>query len=99
VVTANFDNGLKQAIYLVPIATFPNPDGLAPQSGNVYLQTNESGSFLLRQAGTGAAGQIAPSSLESSTVDIAQEFSNLIVTQRAPLRSQIQRQCPGPPKG
>jgi flagellar hook protein FlgE len=83
VVTANFDNGLKQAIYLVPIATFPNADGLAPQSGNVYLQTNESGSFLLRQAGTGAAGQIAPSSLESSTVDIAQEFSNLIVTQRA----------------
>jgi flagellar hook protein FlgE len=47
------------------------------------LQTNDSGTFLLRQAGTGAAGQIAPSSLESSTVDIAQEFANLIVTQRA----------------
>jgi flagellar hook protein FlgE len=83
IVTANFDNGLKTAIYLIPVATFPNPDGLAPQSGNVYLQTNDSGTFLLRQAGTGAAGQIAPSSLESSTVDIAQEFANLIVTQRA----------------
>src|SRR5215469_9309245 len=83
IVTANFDNGLKTAIYLIPIATFPNADGLAPQSGNVYLQTNDSGTFLLRQAGTGAAGQIAPSSLENSTVDIAQEFANLIVTQRA----------------
>ncbi len=83
IVTANFDNGLKTAIYLIPVATFPNADGLAPQSGNVYLQTNDSGTFLLRQAGTGAAGQIAPSSLESSTVDIAQEFANLIVTQRA----------------
>lgn len=83
IVTANFDNGLKTAIYLIPVATFPNPDGLAPQSGNVYLQTNDSGTFLLQQAGTGAAGQIAPSSLENSTVDIAQEFANLIVTQRA----------------
>ena len=83
IVTANFDNGLKTAIYLIPVATFPNADGLAPQSGNVYLQTNASGTFLLRQAGTGAAGQIAPSSLENSTVDIAQEFANLIVTQRA----------------
>jgi flagellar hook protein FlgE len=83
IVTANFDNGLKTAIYLIPVATFPDPDGLAPQSGNVYLQTNESGSFLLQQAGIGAAGQIASSSLENSTVDIAQEFANLIVTQRA----------------
>jgi flagellar hook protein FlgE len=83
IVTANFDNGLKTAIYLIPVATFPNPDGLAPQTGNVYLQTNQSGTFLLQQAGIGAAGQIASSSLESSTVDIAQEFANLIVTQRA----------------
>jgi flagellar hook protein FlgE len=83
IVTANFDNGLKTAIYLIPVATFPDPDGLAPQSGNVYLQTNDSGSFLLQQAGIGAAGQISPSSLENSTVDIAQEFANLIVTQRA----------------
>ncbi len=83
VVTANFDNGLKQPIYLIPIATFNNPNGLAAESGNSYLQTNTSGSYLLEQAGTGAAGQIAPSELESSNVDIAQEFSNLIITQQA----------------
>lgn len=83
VVTANFDNGLKQPIYLVPVATFNNPNGLAAESGNSYLETNTSGSYLLEQAGTGAAGQIAPSELESSNVDIAQEFSNLIITQQA----------------
>jgi flagellar hook protein FlgE len=83
VVTANFDNGLKQAIYLIPVATFPAPDALAPQSGNNYLETQASGNFLLQQAGVGAAGKISPSSLEESTVDIAQEFSNLIITQRA----------------
>ncbi len=83
IVTANFDNGLKQPIYIVPIATFNNPNGLAALSGNAYSQTNVSGSFLLQQAGTGAAGQIAPSELESSNVDIAAEFSNLIITQQA----------------
>jgi flagellar hook protein FlgE len=83
IVTANFSNGLQQAIYIVPVATFPDPDGLQPQSGNVYAQTTASGTALLNQAGTGAAGSIAPSSLENSTVDIATEFSNLIVTQRA----------------
>ena len=83
IVTANFDNGLKQAIYLVPLAVFPAPDRLAPQSGNVFLATQDSGNFLLQQAGTGQAGQIASSELEGSTVDIATEFSNLIITQRA----------------
>jgi flagellar hook protein FlgE len=83
VVTANFDNGLKQPIFIIPIATFNNPNGLAAESGNAYSQTNQSGSYLLEQAGTGAAGQIAPSELESSNVDIASEFSNLIITQQA----------------
>jgi flagellar hook protein FlgE len=83
VVTANYDNGLHRAIYMIPVATFSNSDGLQPISGNSYLETNASGSVLLRQSGQGAAGTISPSSLENSTVDIATEFSNLIITQRA----------------
>jgi flagellar hook protein FlgE len=83
IVTANFDNGLKQALYLVPLAIFPAPDRLAAQTGNVYQQTQDSGNFLLQQAGTGEAGQMTASALEGSTVDIATEFSNLIITQRA----------------
>jgi len=83
IVTANFDNGLQQPIFVIPVATFPNPNGLAALSGNTYLQTADSGAYLLCQSGTGAAGKISPSSLEGSTVDIATEFSNLIITQRA----------------
>jgi flagellar hook protein FlgE len=83
IVTASFDNGQRQPIFIIPIATFPDPDGLAAQTGNTYLQTDRSGTFLLRQSGTGAAGTVAPSALEGSTVDIATEFTNLIVTQRA----------------
>jgi flagellar hook protein FlgE len=83
IVTANFSNGLSQAIYIIPLATFSNSDGLTPQSGNTYTQSAASGTPLLSQAGTGAAGDISPSSLENSTVDIATEFSNLIITQNA----------------
>ncbi len=83
VVTANYDNGLHRAIYMLPVATFANANGLEAVSGDSYIQTSASGDVLLRQAGTGAAGTIAPSSLENSTVDIATEFSNLIITQRA----------------
>jgi flagellar hook protein FlgE len=83
IVSANFDNGLHQAIFVVPIATFPNADGLTPQSGDTYLQSDQSGQYLLSQAGSGAAGTISSSSLEDSTVDIAAEFSKLIITQNA----------------
>lgn len=83
IVTANYDNGLSRAIYLLPVATFNNPDGLQGVTGNAYEATNASGSVLLRQSGQGSAGTISPSELENSTVDIATEFSNLIVTQRA----------------
>jgi len=82
-VTANFSNGLTRAIAIVPIATFEDTDGLSPISGNTYLASAQSGLPLLQQAGTGAAGQIAPSSLENSTVDIATDFSQLIIAQNA----------------
>jgi len=83
VVTGNFSNGLTRAIAIVPIATFEDPDGLAPATGTTFVATDTSGLPLLQQAGTGAAGTIDPSSLESSTVDIATEFSQLIVAQNA----------------
>ncbi|HUK08698.1 MAG TPA: flagellar hook protein FlgE [Stellaceae bacterium] len=83
VVTATFSNGQREPIYIIPVATFKNPDGLQAQTGNTYLETQQSGNFVLSQSGTGAAGTITPSALEDSTVDIATEFSNLIITQRA----------------
>ena len=51
--------------------------------GNAYGITSESGPINLRAAGTAGAGLIAPSALEASTVDIAEEFTGLITIQRA----------------
>jgi flagellar hook protein FlgE len=82
-VNANFSNGQSQAIAIIPISTFENTDGLLPESGDAYLESASSGQPLLGLAGSGAAGTIDASSLESSTVDIATEFSNLIVAQNA----------------
>src|SRR5690606_31776126 len=52
-------------------------------TGNSYTQSDQPGNFSLQAAGTGGAGMIAPSTLEASTVDLAQEFTNLVTTQRA----------------
>jgi flagellar hook protein FlgE len=82
-VMASFTNGATQRIYELPIATFANPLALDPRTGNVYAQTAASGEFNLRDAGRGGAGTIAPSSLEGADVDLAEEFTKTIVTQRA----------------
>jgi flagellar hook protein FlgE len=82
-VTAQFSNGLSQAVYKVPIATFTNPDGLGQVNGNAYIATKDSGAANVNLANSGAAGGIASQSLEASTVDLATEFTNLITTQRA----------------
>ena len=82
-ITAAYDNGVTKAIGQVAIATFPNVDGLTAKSGDVYAVSLASGTYNLKPPGTGGAGQISPSTLESSKVDLSQEFSGLIITQRA----------------
>jgi flagellar hook protein FlgE len=83
IVTALFDNGQRQDIYQLPLGMFRNPNGLEQKTGNVYLETDRSGNFQLNLAGNGGAGDIAPGALESSTVDLAEEFTKMIITQRA----------------
>lgn len=82
-VTALFDNGLALAVFKLPVAIFQNPDGLTRRQGNAFGISDLSGDFALQQAGFGGAGKIAPNSLEQSTVDLANEFSELIKVQRA----------------
>ena len=82
-VSALFDNGRNIRIYQIPLATFPNPNGLEAQTGNVFIETSGSGQFFLRAPSTGGAGAIESGALEASTVDLATEFTTMIVTQRA----------------
>ncbi len=83
IVTALFDNGVTRQIFQVPVTSFNNPNALDPRTGNVFAQTDDSGQPVARVAGTGGSGVVAPSALEQSTVDIADEFTKMIVTQRA----------------
>ena len=82
-VTALFDNGETRPIFKLPIATFTNVNELESRTGNAYNATEASGDYTLRVADNGSAGQTVQSSLESSTVDIGEEFTDMIVVQRA----------------
>jgi flagellar hook protein FlgE len=81
--TAQFANGQNRAIYRIPIGTIPAPTQLQSVSGNAYRTTATSGDLVLNIAQQGGSGRMQSSSLENSTVDIAKEFTDLIITQRA----------------
>ncbi len=82
-VTALFDNGETRPVFQIPLATFVNVNSLGNRTGNVWNSTEASGDPTLRTADNGPAGQITQASLEQSTVDIGEEFTKMIVVQRA----------------
>jgi flagellar hook protein FlgE len=82
-VTATFTNGQTRRLYQLPLATFPKVDGLELRTGNAYSQTRDSGEYILNIAGAGGTGRMSSQALEQSNVDLAEEFSRMIVTQRA----------------
>ncbi|MBU6496907.1 MAG: flagellar hook protein FlgE [Rhodospirillales bacterium] len=82
-ISVNYDNGQSRVIARVPIVTFNNPDALQRQDGQSFTATVDSGTPLTGDAGTNGAGNIVTGSVEQSNVDIASEFSKLIVAQNA----------------
>lgn len=82
-IVVNYDNGQTRTIAQVPIITFNNPNDLQRQNGQSFTATLESGTPLAEQAGLNGAGNLVTNSVEGSNVDMASEFSKLIVAQRA----------------
>ncbi|HUN40605.1 MAG TPA: flagellar hook protein FlgE [Acetobacteraceae bacterium] len=82
-IVVNYNNGQTRTIAQVPLITFNNPDALQRQDGQSFTTTLGSGTPLAEQASTNGAGNLVVGSVESSNVDIATEFSNLIVAQQA----------------
>ncbi len=78
-----YSNGQKQPIGLVALATFNNPAGLEKKGKNLYDVSPNSGQAVVGKPMVGERGTLAPGSLEMSNVDIAEEFTNMIITQRA----------------
>jgi flagellar hook protein FlgE len=82
-VVVNYDNGQNRTIAQVPVVTFNDPDALQAQNGEAFTTTDGSGTPLAEVAGSNGAGSLVTSSVENSNVDIATEFSQLIVAQQA----------------
>lgn len=77
-----FTNGATQMLAQLVLADFYNPSGLVKAGGNMYVMSMNSGSPLVGVAGTGIRAAIVPGTLESSNVDLANEFTRMIIAQR-----------------
>lgn len=81
-VSVTFDNGNVKQFYQVPVAKFRDPTELDRVPGNAFVETPSSGGAVLSQSGASGAGDYVSAAVEGSNVDIAEEFSKLIVAQR-----------------
>lgn len=82
IIMGSFDNGRTAALGQIALANFANTQGLARVGNNDFAETLASGSAAVGAPGTGGLGTVSGGSLELSNVDIATEFSALIVAQR-----------------
>jgi len=82
-VSVTFDNGNVKAFYQVQLAKFRDPTELDRVDGNAFLETPGSGSAVLTDVGGSGVGSLVSAATEQSNVDIAEEFSKMIVAQRA----------------
>lgn len=81
-VTAFYTNGQQKSVGQVALATFANPAGLLRDENSNWIESNNSGMARIGAPNTADRGAIAPSRLEMSNVDLSNEFTEMIVTQR-----------------
>ena len=77
-----FSNGLKETLGQLALANFNNVNGLEKIGDSMFRSTVNSGLAQVGSAGSAGLGLITSGSLEMSNVDLAQEFTNLVIAQR-----------------
>lgn len=82
-VELNYDNGRSRVFFKIPLAQFYDPNSLKRETGQAFSETFDSGSARIGGAGENGGGTLRASAVEGSNVDIAEEFSKMIVTQRS----------------
>jgi flagellar hook protein FlgE len=82
-VVARFTGGREQIVAQLAVASIANPGSMASAGNNTFRLTSSSAAPAIGPAGTGGRGDVRGAALESSTVDIASEFTHLIRYQRA----------------
>jgi flagellar hook protein FlgE len=81
-IVAQFSNGQQVTFAQLALATIRNPESLASAGNNDFELTPETAAPAIGTPDTGGRGKVLGGALESSTVDIAREFTTLIVLQR-----------------
>ncbi len=82
VIIAKFSNGASQNVAQIALASVANPGSMQQLGGNFWVPTNSTATPVVGVPSSGARGQISGGALESSTVDIATEFTNLLQYER-----------------
>ena len=77
-ITGRYSNGLVRLLGQIPLARFINPAGLEKMGNNLFVSTPNSGPF----DGVGTDGELQGGVLEMANVDLSQEFTEMITTQR-----------------
>lgn len=82
-VVATYDDGRSRTVGQVPVVTFADSDALERLDGQAFGLTQEAGSMRVSAVGESGAAQLETGAIEGSNVDIAAEFSRMIIAQRA----------------
>jgi len=81
VITGTYTNNVRRVEAQIAMAQFNNPSGLTKMGGNLYQESNNSGTRTVSGA-SDIGSELTTSALEMSNVDIADQFSDMIITQR-----------------
>ncbi|MCX7812542.1 MAG: flagellar hook protein FlgE [Pseudothermotoga sp.] len=81
-IIGTFSNGLTDILGQVALAVFNNPAGLVEVGNSLYVPSSNSGLAQIGSAGSGGRGTLIPGALEMSNVDLAEEFTRMIIAQR-----------------
>jgi flagellar hook protein FlgE len=81
-ITGIYSNGYKQPLGQMALASFSNPSGLVKSGGNLFQSSANSGTANIGIPDSAGRGQIATGFLEGSNVDLAQQFTNMIMAER-----------------
>jgi len=82
IISLMYSNGMTEQVGQVALARFTNPTGLMKAEDTSFIAGLNSGDAQIGVASTGGRGSIASGNLEASNVDMAQEFTNMILAQR-----------------
>ena len=81
-ITGVYTNGSNRVIGQIALASFTNPGGLEKAGENTYVVSNNSGQPNVGASGTAGKGKVIAGTLEMSNVDLAEQFTDMIVTER-----------------